>query len=283
VILERSGIGDGARLNGLGIDCAVHSPGVGENLQDHLQIRPVYKVHGIQTLNTVYHNLLKRALMGLDYAFRRRGPLTMAPSQVGAFVRATPEVETANLEFHFQPLSLDNWGEGLHRFSAVTASVCNLRPTSRGSVHAAGPGPDDPPQIDPNYLATDEDRRLAVIALRWARRIMAQPPLAPYRPEEYRPGGRASGSGRRPRDDDLPSRRHGADGGRPGLDGRPRRAASGARCRRPSRCRRLRDADHHLRQHQRAHDDDRREGCGDDPSRRPRRGTIRPTRIGSSG
>jgi choline dehydrogenase-like flavoprotein len=187
-ILERSGIGDGPRLAALGIPCVRDLPGVGENLQDHLQIRPIFKVHGIRTLNTVYHDPLGRALMGLDYAFRRRGPLTMAPSQVGAFVRSSPEVATADLEFHFQPLSLDNWGEGLHRFGAITASVCNLRPTSRGSVHVAAADPGASPAIDPNYLDTEEDRRTAVLALKWARRIMDQPPLAPYRPQEYRPG-----------------------------------------------------------------------------------------------
>lgn len=187
-ILERSGIGDGERLAALGIEVVRHLPGVGENLQDHLQIRPIYKVHGTRTLNTVYHSLVGRAAMGLDYALRRRGPLTMAPSQVGAFVRSSPDVATADLEFHFQPLSLDNWGEGLHPFDAITASVCNLRPTSRGAVHVASAAPDEPPAIDPNYLATDEDRRLAVRSLKWARRIMGAPPLAPYRPQEYRPG-----------------------------------------------------------------------------------------------
>jgi len=187
-ILERSGIGDGERLRSLGLEVVRHLPGVGENLQDHLQIRPIYKVHGTRTLNTVYHSLVRRALMGLDYAVRRRGPLTMAPSQVGAFVRSSPEAATANLEFHFQPLSLDNWGEGLHPFDAITASVCNLRPTSRGRVHLESAEPDAAPVIDPNYLATEEDRRLAVESLKWARRIMAAPPLAPYTPEEFRPG-----------------------------------------------------------------------------------------------
>ncbi|MBB4002765.1 GMC family oxidoreductase [Aurantimonas endophytica] len=188
LILERSGIGDGERLRTHGLECRHHLPGVGENLQDHLQIRPIYKVHGIKTLNSEYANLFRRAMMGVDYALRRRGPLTMAPSQVGAFVKSAPRYATANLEFHFQPLSLDDWGAGLHKFSAFTASVCNLRPTSRGRIHMSGPNFDHPPEIDPNYLATDEDREVAVESLEWARRIVAQPPLARFRPEEYKPG-----------------------------------------------------------------------------------------------
>ncbi len=187
-ILERSGIGDGERLRDLGIAVAHHAPGVGANLQDHLQIRPVYKVTGVRSLNTDYANLARRAWMGIDYALFRNGPLTMAPSQVGAFARSSPDYATANLQFHFQPLSLDKWGDGLHRFGAFTASVCNLRPSSRGSVHAASADPAVPPDIAPNYLDTEEDRRVAVDALRLTRRIVAQAPLAPYRPEEYLPG-----------------------------------------------------------------------------------------------
>ena len=187
-ILERSGVGRGEVLKANGIEVAVDAPGVGENLQDHLQIRPVYKVSGIRTLNGDYANLVRRAMMGLDYALRRRGPLTMAPSQMGAFVRSSPEYDTANLEFHFQPLSLDVWGEGLHPFQAFTASVCNLRPTSRGSIHVSGPKAADAPDIRPNYLSTDEDRRVAVDSLKWARRIISQPALEPYRPEEHKPG-----------------------------------------------------------------------------------------------
>jgi choline dehydrogenase-like flavoprotein len=188
LVLERSGIGDPEVLGAHGIVPLVESPGVGRNLQDHLQIRPVYKVSGIRTLNGDYARPLRRAMMAMDYALRRRGALTMAPSQMGAFVRSGPEYETANLEFHFQPLSLDHWGAGLHVFDAFTASVCNLRPTSRGSIHVSGPGPADPPEIRPNYLSTDDDRRVAVESMRWARRIVAQPALAPYQPEEYRPG-----------------------------------------------------------------------------------------------
>ena len=188
MILERSGIGNSEKLAAHGIDVVNHLPGVGENLQDHLQIRPIYKVNGIKTLNTEYWNLLSRAMMGVNYALFRKGPLTMAPSQVGAFVKSSPEYDTANLEFHFQPLSLDDWGQGLHRFGAFTASVCNLRPTSRGSIHLSGPLPEDKPDIRPNYLTTEADRRVAVDSLKWARKIVFQSPLERFQPEEYKPG-----------------------------------------------------------------------------------------------
>ena len=187
-LLELSGIGDAERLQALGLPVARHLPGVGENLQDHLQLRPIYKVTGVRTLNDDYARLWKRAAMALEYAFLRKGPLTMAPSQLGAFARSSPDYATANLEFHFQPLSLDKWGEGLHPFSAFTASVCNLRPASRGSTHAQSPEPAKPPLIRPNYLSTEEDRRVAINALRLTRRIVGQLPLARYKPEEYKPG-----------------------------------------------------------------------------------------------
>jgi choline dehydrogenase-like flavoprotein len=187
-LLEASGIGDGERLKSLGLSVAHHLPGVGENLQDHLQIRPIYKVSGITTLNDRYHNLFRRGLMAVDYALRRRGPLTMAPSQLGAFTKSSADYDTANLEFHFQPLSLDNWGEGLHPFPAFTASVCNLRPTSRGSIHLESPEPGTMPAIRPNYLSTEEDRAVAVASLKKVREIAAQPALAPFSPEEYKPG-----------------------------------------------------------------------------------------------
>ncbi|HEY0570785.1 MAG TPA: GMC family oxidoreductase N-terminal domain-containing protein [Enterovirga sp.] len=187
-ILERSGIGDAERLKASGITVKSHRPGVGENLQDHLQIRPVFKVEGVRSLNSDYWNLAKRAWMGIEYALFRSGPLTMAPSQVGAFAKSSPDYATANLQFHFQPLSLDKWGDGLHRFGAFTASVCNLRPSSRGSVHIASADAAAPPVIAPNYLDTEEDRRVAVESLKLARRIAAQEPLARYRPQEYLPG-----------------------------------------------------------------------------------------------
>jgi len=187
-LLELSGIGDPGRLRDLGIPVAAALPGVGENLQDHLQLRPVYKVEGVRTLNEDYGSLWKRALMGVEYALLRKGPLTMAPSQLGAFTRSSPDYATANLQFHFQPLSLDRFGEALHPFPAFTASVCNLRPTSRGAIHATSPDPAAAPSIQPNYLSTDEDRRVAADAIRTARRIVAQAPLRPFRPQEYRPG-----------------------------------------------------------------------------------------------
>lgn len=187
-ILERSGVGDAERLGDLGIASTQHLPGVGENLQDHLQIRPVYKVSGVRTLNTDYYNLARRAWMGVEYALFRKGALTMAPSQVGAFTRSSPDYATANIQYHFQPLSLDKWGDGLHRFGAFTASVANLRPSSRGQVHISTSDPSEQPDIDPNYLDTDEDKRVAVDSLKITRSIVAQPPLAAYRPEEYLPG-----------------------------------------------------------------------------------------------
>src|SRR5918998_4300399 len=184
-ILELSGIGDGPRLRALGIPVAQHLPGVGANLQDHLQLRPVYKVSGVRTLNNDYASLWRRAMMGVNYVVFRKGPLTMAPSQLGAFAKSSPDYATANLEFHFQPLSLDKWGDGLHPFSAFTASVCNVRPSSRGHVHATSPDPLVPPLIQPNYLSTDEDRRVAAASLRLTRHIVAQRPL---RSEERRVG-----------------------------------------------------------------------------------------------
>ena len=191
-LLERSGIGDGSRLQGLGIATVADTPGVGENLQDHLQLRPVYKVEGVKTLNSDYAKLWRRPMMALQWAALRSGPLTMAPSQVGAFAKSSPDYATANLQYHFQPLSLDSWGSGLHPFDAFTASVCNLRPTSRGNVHLRSPDPEDAPAISPNYLATEEDRQVAVDAMKLTRRIVAQGPLARFKPQEYLPGPQAT-------------------------------------------------------------------------------------------
>jgi choline dehydrogenase-like flavoprotein len=187
-LLELSGVGDGERLADLGVAVKRHSPGVGENLQDHLQIRPYYRISGVPTLNTLYASPLRRALMAVEYAAFRTGPLTMAPSQMGAFARSSDEMATPNLEFHVQPLSLDRFGEPLHTFDALTISVANLRPTSRGSVHAAGPDPRAAPRIQPNYLATAEDERVAAQSLRLVRRIVGQPALQRLRPQEVRPG-----------------------------------------------------------------------------------------------
>ena len=188
LILERSGIGDGARVRALGVPLIHHLPGVGENLQDHLQLRLIFKVAGARTMNTEYRSLFKRAGMALQYALWRTGPLTMAPSQLGAFTRSSPDYETPNLQFHIQPLSLDKFGDPLHGFPAFTASVCNLRPTSRGSVHARSREPDDPPLIVTNYLSTPEDRRVAIDAIRLTRRIAAAPALGRFSPAEHRPG-----------------------------------------------------------------------------------------------
>ena len=187
-LLQLSGIGNGALLQEHGIPVVHHLPGVGENLQDHLQLRPIYKVSGVRTLNEEYRSLLKKGQMAFEYAFFRKGPLTMAPSQLGAFTRSSPEYATPNLQFHVQPLSLDKFGEDPHPFPAFTASVCNVRPTSRGSVRLRSGEAGDSPSIRPNYLSTEEDQRVAVDALRLVRHIVSMPALRKYRPEEYRPG-----------------------------------------------------------------------------------------------
>jgi choline dehydrogenase-like flavoprotein len=187
-LLQLSGIGDGAFLQEHGIEVIHHVPGVGENLQDHLQLRPIYKVSGVRTLNEEYRSLFKKGQMALEYALFRKGPLTMAPSQLGAFTRSSPEYATPNLQFHIQPLSLDKFGEDPHPFPAFTASVCNLRPTSRGTVRIRGGKAGEAPSIRPNYLSTEEDQRVAVDALRLVRQIIAMPALQKYRPEEYKPG-----------------------------------------------------------------------------------------------
>ena len=187
-LLELSGVGDGERLRGLGIETRRHLPGVGENLQDHLQIRPIYEVEGVPTMNALYASLWRRPLMALEYAALRRGPMSMAPSQMGAFARSSPDQATPDLQFHVQPLSLDRFGEPLHRFPAITISVCNLRPTSRGSIHAASPDPRNAPAIRPDYLSTPEDERVAIDSMRLVRRIVGRPALARYHPREMKPG-----------------------------------------------------------------------------------------------
>ena len=159
-----------------------------ENLQDHLQLRLIYQVSDAKTLNESYHSQLGRVRMLLDYALFRRGPLTMAPSQLGLFTRSDPSRERANIQFHVQPLSLDKFGDPLHRFGAFTASVCNLQPQSRGFVRLRSVDPADKPVIKPNYLSTDADRRVAADSIRVARKIASQPALARYRPVEYLPG-----------------------------------------------------------------------------------------------
>ncbi len=187
-LLELSGVGRPEVVAGLGREVVHALPGVGENLQDHLQLRTIFRVSGARTLNVDYRSLFRRVGMALDYALRRRGPMTMAPSQLGLFAKTSPDFATANVEFHVQPLSLDRFGEPLHDFPAITISVCNLRPTSCGSCHAASLDPRAAPVIKPNYLATDQDVRVAVDSIRLARRLAAAPALARYRPGELRPG-----------------------------------------------------------------------------------------------
>ena len=187
-ILQRSGIGPAALLQNRGVPLLHDLPGVGGNLQDHLQLRMIFKVHGITTLNQRANSLWGKAMMGLEYALFRSGPLSMAPSQLGGFFHSSPEVATPDLEFHVQPLSLEKFGDPLHPFPAFTASVCNLRPTSRGVVHIRDRNPATAPVIAPNYLSTNNDRLVAARALRLTRNIVAQPAMAPYRPEEHQPG-----------------------------------------------------------------------------------------------
>ena len=187
-ILQLSGVGPADWLGELGVPVVADRPGVGRNLQDHLQQRAIYRVHGVKTLNETYHSLLGRGLMGAEYALFRRGPLTMAPSQLGIFTTSSPEHERANIQFHVQPLSLDRFGEPLHRFPAVTVSACNLRPTSRGTVRLRSLDPAVAPRIAPNYLATPEDQRVAADAIRVTRRLMAQSALARFSPQEHLPG-----------------------------------------------------------------------------------------------
>ena len=187
-LLELSGIGKPEVLQDHGIALRHALPGVGENLQDHLQIRTVFRVAGTRTMNQVANSLLGKAAMGLEYLVKRSGPLTMAPSQLGAFVRSDPSQATPNLEYHVQPLSLDSFGEPLHRFPAFTASVCNLRPESRGSIHIRSADFRDAPAIRPNYLATATDRRVAADSIRLTRNICAQAPLQAFAAEEIKPG-----------------------------------------------------------------------------------------------
>jgi len=190
-LLELSGVGDGARLQKLGIEVVHDLRGVGENLQDHLQLRMAYKVEGVRTLNTMTAHWWGKLMIGMQYALFQSGPMSMSPSQLGAFARSDPDdrsLTRPDLEYHVQPLSLDRFGEPLHRFNAFTASVCQLRPTSRGSIHIGSADASAPPLIAPNYLSTDYDRHVAANALRLTRRIAAAPALARYRPQEILPG-----------------------------------------------------------------------------------------------
>ena len=187
-LLQLSGIGAASQLHAHGITPQHELPGVGENLQDHLQIRAVFEVQGAKTLNTLANSWWGKAAIGLEYLFKRTGPMSMAPSQLGAFARSSPERVAPNVQYHVQPLSLDAFGQPLHRFNAFTASVCNLNPTSRGHVRLASPRAQDAPRIQPCYLSTAEDRQVAADSLRLTRRIAAMPALAAYKPREVKPG-----------------------------------------------------------------------------------------------
>lgn len=187
-ILQHSGIGAGDLLQEFGIKLVCEIPEIGENLQDHLQLRCAYKVHGTTTLNTASSGIWGKAKIGLEYALRRTGPMSMSPSQLGAFAKSGPDVATPDLEYHVQPLSLDAFGEDLHPFDALTASVCFLRPESRGHVKIISPDPTVAPEIRPNYLSTAKDQQVAADSIRLTRKIMKQNALARFRPEEFRPG-----------------------------------------------------------------------------------------------
>ena len=186
-ILQLSGIGPAALLKSHGIKVVVDAP-VGENLQDHLQIRAVFKVKGTRTLNTLANSLFGKAKIGAEYLFKRSGPMSMSPSQLGAFTRSDPSRPHANLEYHVQPLSLEAFGEDLHDFPAVTISVCNLNPSSRGHVRIGSANFRDAPKISPNYLTTEDDCKVAADSLRQVRQIMGQPAMQSYQPEEFKPG-----------------------------------------------------------------------------------------------
>jgi choline dehydrogenase len=190
-LLELSGIGNGARLQKFGIEVVQALRGVGENLQDHLQLRMVYRVQGVRTLNTLSAHWWGKLWIAAQYALSRSGPMSMSPSQLGAFAKSSDDdisITRPDIEYHVQPLSLDRFGEPLHRFDALTASACHLRPTSRGSIHIESADPCAPPLIAPNYLSTDYDRHVAANALRLTRRIVASRALARYAPQEILPG-----------------------------------------------------------------------------------------------
>ena len=187
-ILQLSGIGPGNDLKQVGVQVTHDLPGVGANLQDHLQIRSVYKVKNAKTLNTLANSWWGKAKIGMEYALSRTGPMSMAPSQLGAFTKSDAQREWANIQYHVQPLSLDAFGEPLHSFPAITASVCNLNPSSRGNLSLKSPDFKAPPAIAPNYLSTEEDRKVAADSLRVTRRIMSQAAMAPFEPEEFKPG-----------------------------------------------------------------------------------------------
>ena len=187
-ILQLSGIGPRAVLESAGVTPVLDVPGVGENLQDHLQIRLIWKVSNTRTLNARARTLFGKAAMGLEYLLFRTGPLTMPPSQLGAFAKSRPDLAMPDLEWHVQPLSLDKFGDDLHSFDAITPSVCNLRPASRGHVHIRSADSGDAPAISPNFLSAAEDLQTAVEGIRFTRRIMQSAGLARFSPQEWKPG-----------------------------------------------------------------------------------------------
>ena len=187
-LLQLSGIGASEALHKHGIETLIELPGVGENLQDHLQIRTIYTVNNTVTLNQRARTPWGMALMGLEYFLRKTGPLTMPPSQLGAFAKSDPNQASANIEWHVQPLSLDKFGSPLHKYNAITPSVCNVRPSSRGQISLRDRNPDSSPLIQPNYLSTEDDQAVAIAGLKFTRKIMAAPALAPFEPHELKPG-----------------------------------------------------------------------------------------------
>ena len=187
-LLHLSGIGPGSVLAENGIEVELQQNEIGQNLQDHLQLRCAWRLEGANTLNTMANSMFGKAKIGLEYLFKRSGPMSMAPSQLGAFSKSRPDLETPDLEYHVQPLSLEAFGQPLHEFPAITASVCNLRPESRGTVTISSNNPNDAPRISPNYLSTEGDKQTAVSAIRQARRIMSHGPMSKYKPHEIKPG-----------------------------------------------------------------------------------------------
>ena len=187
-LLQLSGIGASEALHKHGIETLIELPGVGENLQDHLQIRTIYTVNNTVTLNQRARTPWGMALMGLEYFLRKTGPLTMPPSQLGAFAKSDPNQASANIEWHVQPLSLDKFGSPLHKYNAITPSVCNVRPSSRGQISLRDRNPDSSPLIQPNYLSTEDDQAVAIAGLKFTRKIMTAPALAPFEPHELKPG-----------------------------------------------------------------------------------------------
>ena len=187
-ILELSGIGNPKILSNLGINTLVESNNVGENLQDHLQLRVIYRLENAKTLNQKANSLLGKIAIGLEYALKRSGPMSMAPSQLGIFAMSDKSYETPNLQFHVQPLSLDKFGDPLHSFPGLTASVCNLNPQSRGKVHITSKDYKIAPSIDPNYLSEEKDKIVAAQSIKLARKIISQPAMKKYNPKEFAPG-----------------------------------------------------------------------------------------------